>query len=126
RLAPVTYLPGASPSRPAASSPLSAASSSPSAADDTAERARAERVSMHALARRGVSVAELRVTLLARELPEHIVEHELERLERVGLLDDEALAETLVRTLRERKKLGRTALAAELSRRRIDSTAIAA
>lgn len=95
-------------------------------ADDETESARAERVSMHALTRRGVSVAELRATLRARELPEHIVEHELERLQRVGLLDDHALAETLVRTLRERKKLGRTALAAELSRRRLDSAAIAA
>lgn len=147
RLAPVTYLPWAGPASEGArdddvagdgpvddscfqlelaASRAEGFGDADADADDEAEAARAERVSMHALTRRGVSVGELRATLLSRELPEHIVEHELERLQRVGLLDDAALAEMLVRTLRERKKLGRTALAAELGRRRLDSAAIAA
>jgi SOS response regulatory protein OraA/RecX len=63
--------------------------------------------------------------LRARELSDDIVEYEIDRLERVGLLDDAALAETLVRTLRERKQLGRSAITAELQRRGIDRGTIA-
>ena len=81
---------------------------------------RAENVSMHALTRRGMSRWELEKTLLSREFEPEAVEEELDRLERVGLLDDAALAETLVRTQHERKGLGRSALTAELRRRHID------
>lgn len=151
RLAPVTYLPGVRPAsrahapeepaspvawatpgvEPAMPVPVErraprAAVREPADADADAERARAERISMHALTRRGVSVSELRGVLRSRELPDEVVEHELDRLERVGLLDDAALAETLVRTLRERKKLGRAALTAELQRRGIAREMIAA
>jgi regulatory protein len=87
---------------------------------------RVSNVAMHALARRGMSSAELRAQLLAREFPVEVVDEEIERLESVGLLDDLQLAETLVRTLRERKGLGRAALRSELGRRRLDSDAIAA
>jgi regulatory protein len=83
---------------------------------------RARNVSVAALARRGVSVAEMRDLLVKRELEQTAVDEEVATLERVGLLDDAALAETLVRTLVERKALGRTAIAAELRRRRIDET----
>ncbi len=80
---------------------------------------RAENVSMHALARRGMSRWELQKTLLSRDLDENVVEEELARLESVGLIDDAALAETLVRTQHDRKGLGRSALTAELRRRHI-------
>lgn len=98
-LARVTYLPGAEPrpSRPP----------------------QAESVSMSALTRRGMSRWELERTLLARDLDERVVVEELERLEGVGLIDDGALAETIVRTQHERKGLGRSALTAELRRRHI-------
>ncbi len=86
--------------------------------------ARAHNVSMHALTRRGVSSAEMTTLLRSRELDEADVTIEVSRLERVGLLDDRELAATLVRTLRERKGLGRSALTAELRRRRIDPAAI--
>ena len=79
-----------------------------------------ENASMHALTRRGMSRWELEKTLLSRELDEETVAAELDRLEGVGLLDDAALAETLVRTQHERKGLGRGALTAELRRRHID------
>ncbi|MHB1173281.1 MAG: regulatory protein RecX [Lacisediminihabitans sp.] len=85
---------------------------------------RAARVSMHALTRRGMSRWELENVLLARELDEQAVSAELERLEGVGLIDDAALAETLVRTQHERKGLGRSALAAELRRRHINQELI--
>lgn len=103
----------------------------PTASDPTAsgrrERGRFEpvsNVSMFALARRGMSSREMRDYLLGREFDEAEVEGEIQRLERVALLDDAALAETLVRTLRERKGLGRSALNAELRRRKIDGSAI--
>jgi regulatory protein len=85
---------------------------------------RPENISMHALARRGMSVAEMRALLTRRELEPEQVEAEVARLERVGLLDDRALAETLVQSLYERKGLGRSAIAAELRRRQVDPAAI--
>lgn len=81
---------------------------------------RAENIAMHALTRRGRSRRELEAILTARELDPETVEAELERLAGVGLIDDETLAEQIVRTGRERKGLGRAALSAELRRRKID------
>jgi regulatory protein len=62
--------------------------------------------------------------LESREIEPDAVAEEVERLEGVGLLDDRALAETLVRTLQDRKGLGRSAINAELRRRKIDIEAI--
>jgi SOS response regulatory protein OraA/RecX len=87
---------------------------------------RISNVSMHALARRGMSSSEMRDYLVGREFDADEVEIEIDRLEQVGLLDDVALGETLVRTLRERKGLGRSALNAELRRRKLDPDAIGA
>ena len=81
-------------------------------------------VSMHALARRGMSSHEMRDFLKGREFEAVDIDVEVERLESVALLDDVALAETLVRTLRDRKGLGKSALTAELRRRRLDNLAI--
>lgn len=85
---------------------------------------RAENVSMHALTRRAHSRRELERTLLSRDLHEGIVADELDRLERVGLIDDQALAQQLVGTLQERKGLGRSAIAAELTKRLLAPSAI--
>jgi SOS response regulatory protein OraA/RecX len=79
---------------------------------------------MYALARRGMSTEEMVQMLRGREFDEDEIRVEIDRLEGVGLLDDASLAETLVRTLSERKALGRSALVAELRRRRIDNSAI--
>jgi SOS response regulatory protein OraA/RecX len=87
---------------------------------------RISNVAMHALARRGMSSREMQDYLISREFEPDAVTEEIERLESVGLLDDLLLAETLVRTLRERKGLGRAALRAELVRRRLDSDALGA
>ena len=92
--------------------------------DPEAEADRAHNVALHALARRGVSVAEMRKLLLSRDLDENTVEVELERLLAVDLLDDGALADTLVRSLQERKGLGRSGVTAELRRRGIEQEAI--
>jgi regulatory protein len=85
---------------------------------------RVENVSLHALARRGLSSHEMMDLLRARELSDDEIEGEVARLERAGLLDDVELASTLVRTLHERKGLGKSAIAAELRRRRVDVDAI--
>ena len=85
---------------------------------------RISNVSMYALARRGMSSREMRDYLLGREFESSEVDTEIERLEKVALLDDHALAETLIRTLQARKGLGRSALTAELRRRNVDSLAV--
>lgn len=121
RIAPVTYLFGSAPAEQAAAA---ATDRSPS---DTKPRGSFDpinNVSMHALARRGMSSREMRDYLLGREFELAEVEDEIARLEGVSLLDDGALAETLVRTLRQRKGLGRSALTAELRRRNVDPIAI--
>lgn len=88
------------------------------------QRADAERISMRALGRKGVSESEMRKTLSKQDLDDDVVEHEIARLTRVGLLDDVALATDLVDRLHERKGLGRQAIVAELRRRGIDQVAI--
>jgi len=116
-LARVTYLPGVQPPEAVfvPSPPLAMEKVAPS----DRQKARAENVSMHALTRRGMSRWELEQTLRSRELDDDLVVEELARLERVGLIDDASLAETIVRTQHDRKGLGRSALTAELRRRHI-------
>jgi regulatory protein len=129
-LAKVSYLPGVvapsvvAPSVVAPDVEVPSAAAEEPGSDWAAEERRAENVSMHALTRRGMSRWELGEVLLSRDLDVCIVEAELDRLEGVGLIDDAALAETIVRTQHERKGLGRSALVAELRRRRIDQEAI--
>jgi len=92
--------------------------------DLEAQRRRAENVSLHALSRRGVSSHEMEKLLRSRDLDESVVSDEIERLERVGLLDDAELAATLVRAKQERKGLGRGAVTSELRARGIDPAVI--
>ena len=84
------------------------------------------RVSMRALARRGMSSYEMTQFLGTREFESEEIDGEVVRLEGSGLLDDAALAETLTRTLRDRKGLGTSAISAELRRRKIDQEHISA
>ncbi|QJA00736.1 regulatory protein RecX [Leifsonia sp. PS1209] len=62
---------------------------------------------------------ELEQVLAKREIDPAVAQAELDRLESVGLLDDAALAVTLVYTQHNRKGLGRSAIAQELNRRHI-------
>ncbi len=136
RLAPVTWLFGAPEPQTEehetgspAVAPAEAAHTPPREGSERPEPGRFERinnVSMHALARRGMSTHEMVDYLRGREFPADEVELECERLLGVGLLDDGALAQNLVRTLRDRKGLGRQALVAELRRRKLDSNAVSA
>ena len=86
----------------------------------------AERVSLGALTRHDVSEAELRQKLAARGIDQEEVDAEIERLQRTGLLDDSALAERLVRTLRERKGLADSAIRHALRARRLGPAVVEA
>jgi regulatory protein len=88
-------------------------------AEDGKQVKRASNVSIHQLARRGMSRWELEQVLAKREIDPAIAQAELNRLESVGLLDDAALAVTLVYTQHTRKGLGRSAISQELHRRHI-------
>ena len=79
----------------------------------------AERTSLRTVARHDVSEAELRKKLVAKGLEQADVDVELERMKRTGLVDDGALAERLVRILRERKGLADAALRPALRARLI-------
>jgi regulatory protein len=133
-LARVTWLPGARPAEPSPANqlPTDPVPEDAFTADDATvdepefDQASIERISMQALTRRGVSSREMHKLLVARGVGPDAATDEVDRLERVALLDDMALAETLVRTLSERKGLGRTALSAELSRRLLDPVAVEA
>ena len=124
RIAKVTYLFGIAPESSNEQPPSEEPAASTTAPPSEAKSSRPENVSMHALTKRGMSVAEMTTLLERREIDPDDVAAEVERLERVGLLDDSALAENLVRTLQERKGLGRSAVSAELRRRKVDPLAI--
>jgi len=139
--AAIAYLPGAAPSEraqaaAAAVRSIAEADAVAAAEHDAAERAldrarekagkRAANVSLHQLARRGMSRWELEQVLRKREVDDTAAAAELDRLESVGLLDDEALAVSLVYAARARKGQGRQAIERELRRRHIDDDAISA
>lgn len=106
-------------SAPRQGTPRQADEAGVSKAEEKAQK-RAANVSMHALTRRDMSRWELVQTLVSRGLEPEQVDEEITRLEGVGLIDDAALAETIVRTQHERKGLGRSALMAELRRRHVE------
>ncbi len=116
------YFPGSEPRGPESSDsgpaepewrvPVIETSQGPTHSEHSSDSAArtAERVSLRTVARHDVSEAELRQKLVARGLEQADVDAELERMRRTGLVDDAALAERLVRILRERKGLGDAAL----------------
>ncbi|MEO7896914.1 MAG: regulatory protein RecX [Pseudolysinimonas sp.] len=120
-LAPVSYLPGVQPS---SAEPLPAAVDERMEAHADRQRERAHNVSLNSLTRRGMSKREVERTLRAKELDDDVIAAEIERLESVGLVDDVALAQNLVGTLQERKGLGRSGIAAELTKRLLSPAAI--
>lgn len=128
-LAPVTYLPGVTPPDVEWAVPglgehgtADAGIAEPEVPERQARRA--SNVSLAGLSRRNLSRWELENLLRTRDLDDEAIAHEIGRLESVGLIDDAALAETLVRTQHERKGLGRQAIVAELRRRHIDQSII--
>jgi regulatory protein len=134
-LAPVTYLPGARPSAEAqdALDRVNAVRETDDAADGGRSRVterdrkttRANNVAIHQLARRGMSRWELEQILAKREVDEQTAAAELDRLESIGLVDDAALAVSVVYAMHARKGAGHTAIEVELRRRHIDDSVIA-
>lgn len=130
KLARVTYLPGVTPvevlapEAPTPEAPLHESTSSRSLSHDEPAPGAARNVSISALARRGLSRRELERHLRDRDFSDEEINDEVARLERDGYVDDIALAQNLVGTLQERKGLGRSAIAAELTRRLLAPAAI--
>jgi regulatory protein len=96
----------------------------PAVASAEKQAKRAANVSLAQLARRGMSRWELEQVLAKREIDPEIASEQLDRLEDAGLLDEEAVAESLVFSLHSRKGLSRSAIAQELRRRHLDPDAI--
>ena len=76
---------------------------------------RARNVLLHQLARSAKSTQQLRKILENREIPAEIAERVLERFTEVGLIDDQAYAETIVNSRRNFKGLSKSAIKRELS-----------
>jgi len=93
-------------------------------ATPTKDATRAKNIALHQLSVSGRSEAEVRDRLAQRELPDEVIEAEVSRLVEVGLIDDEALAITLVESLRRRKKLGDSAIISTLRQRKIPAAII--
>lgn len=68
------------------------------------------------------SRAQLAEAMAKREVPEDVAERVLDRFAEVGLVDDAAYAEVLVRSRHVERGLSRRALAMELRRRGVDDT----
>ncbi|MFD1713027.1 regulatory protein RecX [Amnibacterium flavum] len=86
---------------------------------DSGPRLSIEEASTRALARRGLSVSEMRDKLSSIGYPADAIETEIERLLGARYLDDARLAEEIVRVEFERKGKGRSVVTGELRRRGI-------
>ena len=86
--------------------------------DDAVEKAREAVLRILTAAQR--SRRELEQSLARRGYPEDVVVQVLDRFDEVGLVDDAAYAETIVRTRYAERGLARRGIAAELRRRGID------
>ena len=84
----------------------------------------ARQIALRTLAARGRSVAEVRAKLRDRGIDESVVDQEVARLQSQGLLNDFALAEQLVYSLTEHKKLGPVAIRQALVKRKIPGAII--
>lgn len=88
------------------------------------EGQRAKNIALHQLGVSGRSEAEVRDRLAAKDISGDVIEQEVTRLTEVGLIDDLALATTLVENLRGKKKLGDMAIVQVLRRRKIPTDII--
>ena len=82
---------------------------------------RARNVLLHQLARGAKSKHQLRKILEQREIPSEIAERVLERFDEVGLIDDEAFAETIVNSRLNFKGLAKSSIKRELAEKGVES-----
>jgi regulatory protein len=80
----------------------------------------ASRLTLGLLAHRARSRHELLLALRRKRYPQEIVELTMQRLERAGLLDDEAFARQMVETFSRRRLLGRYAVYHKLRQAGLD------
>lgn len=85
---------------------------------------RAHNVSLHALSGKSYSLVEMRNRLRSREVPDDIIEAEIEELQRTGLLDDYTLAVDLVERYSGRERLPRRAVEQKLRARKLPADVI--
>lgn len=79
--------------------------------------AQAKRIVLRKLAAAPRSRAQLAEALADKEIPEPVAEAVLDRMEAVGLVDDEAFAEMVVRSVSAGRGLARRSIAEELRKR---------
>ncbi|KQY97084.1 RecX family transcriptional regulator [Microbacterium sp. MEC084] len=96
----------------------------PAEPDAGALREQAEDRLIKALRRRSLSISEARAKLRESELDVDAIDEIVDRLVRLGALDDAALADQLVYAGVERKNQGRRAIAQSLAARGIDRAVI--
>jgi len=122
-LASVTYLPGVVPPQdPAGEQAGEQAAQDGSLA--TAERERAEKVLLHRLRGRSLSVAEARTVLRTTDVDQTEAEDIIERFGELHYIDEEKLADQIIRSHHERKGLGRAGVQTEMRRRGLDANLI--
>ncbi|MGM0385221.1 MAG: regulatory protein RecX [Actinomycetota bacterium] len=95
-------------------------------ADPATQEAKARSIVLRQLGTRARTREQLWTRLLDRGIPESVARRVLDRFEEVGLVDDSAYAEMLVRTRREQRGLSRRALAREMRTHGVDEEIAAA
>src|SRR5882762_9085943 len=95
------------------------------AARDTPEVRRAQDLCVRMLSVRSRSRTELRQAMARKEIEEEVAELVLGRLDRAGLIDDEAFAHEWVASRHNHRGLSRRALADELRRKGVDGSVAA-
>lgn len=116
-LAPVTYLPGVVP-------PEDPAGEQAAHEDAGAERERAEKVLLHRLRGRSLSIAEARTVLRTTDIDQSEAEEIIERFAELHYIDEEKLGEQIIHSHHERKGLGRAGVQTEMRRRGLDANLI--
>ncbi|HLR58327.1 MAG TPA: regulatory protein RecX [Beutenbergiaceae bacterium] len=111
--------PAAEPETAAAGPAAKRASKEPGSHEEWVERGR--EIALRQLNFSPRSSEQLREAMLARQVPAAAAQEVVERLTRVGLIDDAEYAAMLVRTRQAERGLARRALKVELERKGIDS-----
>ncbi|SDC47436.1 regulatory protein RecX [Actinokineospora iranica] len=100
-------------------------SSAARAVDPDDPAAKARDICYRLLAARDRTRLELEQALRRKEIPDDVAQSVLAKFDKAGLINDEAFAETWVRSRHTHRGLGRRALAMELRRKGVDDAIVA-
>lgn len=117
-LAPVTYLPGVVPQDEGTGGDAGGDT------DAAAERERAEKVLLHRLRGRSLSISEALAVLRSTDVDVQEAEGIIQRFAELHYIDEEKLADQIIHSHHERKGLGRTGVQAEMRRRGLGANLI--